>query len=62
MKYMKLNGINIRMGTVTGTSVATVATYSAAADDCLANGGFLAKISTPQELLAMQILNGTWFK
>ena len=55
IKYVNLNGINIRMGP-------SAKSYNAAADDCQANGGFLAKISTPEELLAMQILNGTWFK
>ena len=50
-KYVKLNGVNLRMGT-------QAKTYTAAADDCQEHGGFLAKISTAQELTALQLLNG----
>ena len=49
--YIKLNGVNIRMGT-------SKKSYTAARDDCEANGGFLAKISNAEELLAMKILKG----
>ena len=52
-KYVKLNGVNLRMGT-------QAKTYTAAADDCQEHGGFLAKISTAQELTAIQLLNGMW--
>ena len=50
-KYVKLNGVNLRMGT-------TAKKYTDAADDCQEHGGFLAKISTAQELTAIQLLNG----
>ena len=51
LNYIKLNGVNVRL-------VSSAKSYTAATDDCQANGGFLAKISTAEELLAMQILNG----
>ena len=52
-KYVKLNGVNLRMGT-------SAKKYTDAADDCQEHGGFLAKISTAQELTAIQLLNGMW--
>ena len=55
LNYIKLNGVNVRL-------VSSAKSYTAATDDCQANGGFLAKISTAEELSAMQILNGMLFK
>ena len=59
--YIKLNGVNIRMGrNPRDNRYHWAKSYTDARDDCEKNGGFLPKISNAKELLAMKMLNGEW--
>ena len=59
--YIKLNGVNIRIGRKpSDKKLHWAKSYTDARDDCEKNGGFLAKISNAEELSAMKMLNGVW--
>ena len=58
--YIKLNGVNIRIGRNPAGDKHWAKSYTDARDDCEKNRGFLAKISNAEELSAMKMLNGVW--
>ena len=49
--YLKLSGVNVKFG-------GSPKSYAAAAEDCRGNHGYLSKISSQNELRAMEFLKG----
>ena len=49
--YLKFNGVNVKLGD-------NAKSYVAAGEDCRSSHGYLAKISSEQELKALEFLKG----